>query len=128
MFSPTSGLPWPACSAGPWRLPGRGRLGDPAGAKNQPRRPPRGPAEGLESLGFVREGDSKAAAWRVLRHSEFCRFFFASVVSNWGTWLQNTAQMLIAYRFTHSVLTVGLVTCAQFSTPLILRSMGRISR
>ncbi len=79
----------------------------------------RGARRGLESLGFVREGDSKAAAWRVLKHSEFCRFFFASVVSNWGTWLQNTAQMLIAYRFTHSVLTVGLVTCAQFSTPLI---------
>ena len=74
----------------------------------------------LESLGFDHARDSRAAAWRVLRHRQFRLFFAGSVVSNWGTWLQNTAQMLLAYRFTHSVLTVGLVTCAQFSTPLLL--------
>jgi MFS family permease len=73
----------------------------------------------LESLGFSDARDSKAAAWRVLGYPQFRRFFFGSIVSNWGTWLQNTAQMLLAYRFTHSVLTVGLVTCAQFSAPLI---------
>ena len=37
-----------------------------------------------------------------------------------GTWLQNTAQVLLAYRLAHSVLAVGLVTCAQFSSPLVL--------
>ncbi len=72
----------------------------------------------LQSLGFDHARDSKAAAWRVLQHPQFRRFFVGSVISNWGTWLQNTAQMLLAYRFTHSLLTVGLVTCAQFSTPL----------
>ena len=64
----------------------------------------------LESLGFDHVGDSKTPPWRVLVHSHFLRFFLGSIISNWGTWLQNTAQMLLAYRFTHSVFTVALVT------------------
>jgi MFS family permease len=74
----------------------------------------------LQSLGFDHAGgDSKAAAWQALKHPQFRRFFLGSIISNWGTWLQNTAQILLAYKFTHSVLTVGLITSAQFSTPLI---------
>ena len=72
----------------------------------------------LEPLGFTHARDSKRAAWRVIRYPQFRHFLIGSIISNWGTWLQNTAQMLLAYKFTHSVLTVGLVTCAQFSTPL----------
>jgi MFS family permease len=34
--------------------------------------------------------------------------------------MQNTAQVLLAYRLSHSVLMVGLVSCAQFSSPLVL--------
>ena len=41
-------------------------------------------------------------------------------VSNFGTWLQNTAQVVLAYQLTHSVFAVGMVTCAQFSSPLVL--------
>jgi predicted MFS family arabinose efflux permease len=41
-------------------------------------------------------------------------------MSNLGTWFQNTAQVLLAYQLTHSVFTVGLVTCAQFSGSLLL--------
>jgi MFS family permease len=37
-----------------------------------------------------------------------------------GTWVQNTAQVLLAYHLTHSVITVACVTCAQFSSPLVL--------
>lgn len=70
-------------------------------------------------LRFPHPTDSKTAAWRVIRHRQFRIFFIGSLISNWGTWLQNTAQLLLAYKFSHSVLTVGLVTCAQFSTPLI---------
>jgi MFS family permease len=73
----------------------------------------------LEPLGFAQADGSKAAAWRVLRYRQFRYFFIGSLISNWGTWLQNTAQMLLAYQFSHSVLTVGLVTCVQFSTPLV---------
>ena len=40
--------------------------------------------------------------------------------SNFGTWLQNTAQVVLAYQLTRSVFAVGLVTCAQFSGPLLL--------
>src|SRR6201992_662818 len=72
------------------------------------------------SLGFDQARPPRAAAWRGLPPRQFRLFFVGSVISNWGTWLQNTAQVLIAYKFTHSVLTVGLVTCVQFSTPLLL--------
>jgi len=48
------------------------------------------------------------------------RYFVGSVASDFGTWIQNTAQVLLAYKLTHSVFAVGLVTCAQFSSPLVL--------
>lgn len=57
----------------------------------------------------------------MLRERGVFRWYFAgSVVSDFGTWLQNTAQVLLAYQLAHSVLLVGLVTFAQFSSPLLL--------
>jgi MFS family permease len=56
----------------------------------------------------------------VLQNKDFRFYFYGSVVSDLGTWLQNTAQVLLAYRLAHSVFAVGLVTCAQFSSPLVL--------
>jgi MFS family permease len=57
----------------------------------------------------------------VLReNSRFRQYFFGSAVSDFGTWLQNTAQVLLAYQLAHSVFTVGLVTFAQFTSPLLL--------
>jgi MFS family permease len=62
-----------------------------------------------------------SASWRVLqKNSSFRYYFTGSVTSDLGTWLQNTTQVLLAYRLSHSVLVVGLVTCAQFSSPLLL--------
>jgi predicted MFS family arabinose efflux permease len=61
-----------------------------------------------------------SSSWRALRHSDFRWYFGGTVCSNFGTWLQNTAQMLLAYRLTGSVMAVGLVTCAQFSSVLVL--------
>ncbi|MDQ2811676.1 MAG: MFS transporter [Actinomycetota bacterium] len=72
------------------------------------------------SLGIAGADGPKSSNWQVLADSTFRWYFAGSVVSNFGTWLQNTAQVLIAYRLTHSVLAVGLVTCAQFSSPLVL--------
>jgi predicted MFS family arabinose efflux permease len=59
-------------------------------------------------------------AWRALDHPDFRWYFAGSLVSNLGTWLQNTAQVLLAYRLTHSVMAVGVVTGAQFSGSLLL--------
>jgi MFS family permease len=70
-------------------------------------------------LGLIRSG-KQPTAWWVLRNRRFRLYFCGSVVSDLGTWLQNTAQVLLAYRLSHSVLVVGLVTCAQFSSPLVL--------
>jgi MFS family permease len=64
--------------------------------------------------------ERRTIAWRVLRNRNFRCYFAGSVTSDFGTWLQNTAQVLLAYRLAHSVLVVGLVTCAQFSSPLVL--------
>lgn len=53
-------------------------------------------------------------------NSSFRWYFLGSVASDFGTWLQNTAQVLLAYQLAHSVLTVGVVTFAQFTSPLVL--------
>jgi MFS family permease len=59
--------------------------------------------------------------WHMLRgKSDFRRYFFGSVTSDFCTWLQNSAQVLLAYQLTRSVFTVGLVTFAQFTSPLVL--------
>jgi MFS family permease len=66
---------------------------------------------------LYREG----SAWQVVVTQPKFRLYFAgSVVSNFGTWLQNGAQVVLAFQLTHSVLWVGLVTGAQFVFPLIL--------
>ena len=60
------------------------------------------------------------ASWQVLMHPRFRGYFIGSLISNLGTWLQNTAQMLLAYQLTHFALAVGAVTCAQFSGAVLL--------
>jgi len=71
-------------------------------------------------LGII-PGETKKLPWEVLRRNRKYRWYFVgSVISDFGTWLQNTAQVLLAYQLSHSVLTVGLVTCAQFSSPLAI--------
>jgi MFS family permease len=73
------------------------------------------------ALGIERSDEQRRSPWGVLSDNTGFRWYFAgSVTSDFGTWLQNTAQVLLAYRLSHSVLTVGLVTCAQFSSPLVL--------
>jgi Transmembrane secretion effector len=70
-------------------------------------------------LGLIPSGE-QPTSWWVLGNENFRFYFCGSVVSDLGTWLQNTAQVLLAYRLAHSVFAVGLVTCAQFSSPLVL--------
>ncbi len=67
-----------------------------------------------------KRGRGHRSAWQALRHRSFRYYFAGSLISNLGTWLQNTAQALLAYQLTHSVLAVGIVTCAQFSGSLLL--------
>jgi MFS family permease len=78
--------------------------------------------ERVTELGTLlpRRRHGKSGSWHVLRQRRFLVYFAGSFVSNLGTWLQNTAQMLLAYQLTHSALAVGMITCAQFSGFLIL--------
>jgi len=71
-------------------------------------------------FGLAEGGERRSSSWRALRDRNFLRYFIGSVTSDFGTWMQNTAQVLLAYRLSHSVLVVGMVTCAQFSSPLLL--------
>jgi predicted MFS family arabinose efflux permease len=68
--------------------------------------------------------ESHRASWHVLGQRAFQIYFAGSLISNLGTWLQNTAQMLLAYRLTHSAFAVGLVSCAQFSGFLVMAPLG----
>ena len=58
--------------------------------------------------------------WRLLRQHDFRLYFFGSLISNLGTWLQSTAQVLIAYKVAHSVFAVGLIASAQFAGILVV--------
>jgi predicted MFS family arabinose efflux permease len=57
----------------------------------------------------------QAGAWRVLKAPRVRAYFVGSTVSNLGTWLQNTVQLLVAYQLTHSAFDVGIITSLQFS-------------
>ena len=71
--------------------------------------------------------EHRSSSWRTLRDRNFLCYFIGSVSSDFGTWLQNTAQVLLAYRLSHSVLVVGMVTCAQFSSPLLLGPLAGVA-
>jgi MFS family permease len=72
-------------------------------------------------LGIMTDNQRLRTPWHILRgNSGFRWYFVGSVTSDFGTWLQNTAQVMLAYQFAHSVFTVGLVTFAQFTSPLVL--------
>lgn len=95
-------------------------------ATTTPVRPPGGAPAGswvrqaLVALGMTGGHGPKTSSWQALAYPKFRWYFIGSVTSNFGTWLQNTAQVVLAYQLTHSVFAVGLVTCAQFTSPLLL--------
>ncbi len=72
------------------------------------------------ALGIGGDYGPEGSNWQVLKDPTFRWYFAGSVVSNLGTWFQNVAQVILAYQLTHSVFAVGMVTCAQFSSPLVL--------
>jgi MFS family permease len=76
--------------------------------------------QALVALGMTGGHGPRSSNWQALAHTKFRWYFIGSVTSNFGTWLQNTAQVVLAYQLTHSVFAVGLVTCAQFTSPLLL--------
>jgi len=66
------------------------------------------------------DGEPKIASWHVLKQRRYLVYFAGNLVSSLGTWLQNTAQLLLAYQLTHSAFAVGVITCAQFSGFLVI--------
>ncbi len=76
----------------------------------------------LEVLGSVQPVYRKnsRSSWQILSKRDFRLYFFGSLISNIGTWLQSTAQVLIAYQITHSIFTVGLIASAQFAGMVVV--------
>lgn len=105
--SPTPESGWPMVTK---RIAG-------ASATDGPQRPPRREWPDADTIAGRTPPRS---SWRILQHPGFRLYFAGSLASNLGTWLQNTAQVLLAYQLTHSVFAVGMVTCAQFSGFLLL--------
>jgi MFS family permease len=87
------------------------------------------PAYVAAKFGVTRVDDQgRHTPWHVLQgNSRFRWYFVGSVTSDFGTWLQNTAQVVLAYQLAHSVLAVGLVTFAQFTSPLVLGPFAGIA-
>ena len=83
---------------------------EPADGSPEPERPVETPT----SVQSACQANSRST-WQVLSQRHFRRYFFGSLISNLGTWLQSTAQVLIAYQVTHSVFMVGLIASAQFA-------------
>jgi len=88
---------------------------------------PGGPKQTTACLDFKKKLGIKEidrglrSPWKTLQgNSGFRWYFLGSVTSDFGTWLQNTAQVMLAYQLAHSVLAVGCVTFAQFTSPLVL--------
>ena len=55
-----------------------------------------------------------------LRHRDFALFWWSSLVSNSGTWLQNVAVPFVVFRLTHSAAWVGFASFAQFAPGVVL--------
>ena len=104
-----SGVPGPAADCTPTIAPPPSALsGDAEGRDDNKRQPGEAP-----QVVFVDPWAS--SSWTLVRQRRFGVFFFGSLASNLGTWLQSTAQILIAYQVTHSVFIVGAITSAQFA-------------
>lgn len=73
----------------------------------------------------VRRGVHRSS-WTVLKRPDFRWYFTGALISALGTWIQTTAQVLLAYDLTHSVLAAGVVTGAQFSSSLLLGPLAAV--
>ncbi len=60
------------------------------------------------------------------RHRNFAIFWFASIVSNSGTWMQVVAQGWLVYTLTNSTLYLGLVGFAKAVPVLLLPPLGGV--
>ena len=83
--------------------------------------PPYAAAKIGVKFGIKRTDQARRTPWHILRGNRGFRcYFIGSVTSDFGTWLANSTQVVLAYQLAHSALTVGFVTVAQFTSPLLL--------
>src|SRR6266487_1238886 len=61
-----------------------------------------------------------------LRHRNFALFWFGSIFSNSGSWMQNIAQGWLVYNLTNSTLLLGVVAFARAIPLLVLPLIGGV--
>jgi MFS family permease len=62
----------------------------------------------------------RSSSTAALRHRDFALFWWSSLISNSGSWLQNIAVPFVLFRVTHSPGWVGFATFAQFAPGVFL--------
>ena len=67
-------------------------------------------------------GARGGSMFSALRHKSFRYYWLGMVVSTTGSWMQNTAQPILALHITDSPFLLGLVSALQF-TPVLLFSL-----
>jgi MFS family permease len=58
------------------------------------------------------------------RHRDFTVFWFAALVSNSGTWLQNVTVPFVLFKATHNAAWVGFASFAQFTPGVLLAPLA----
>ena len=76
----------------------------------------------------ARRGDPapKGRRMAALRHRNFALFWFSSIFSNSGSWMQNIAQGWLVYTLTNSTFLLGVVAFARAIPLLILPLAGGV--
>jgi MFS family permease len=72
----------------------------------------------------VNEEKSLASLFRALRHRNYRLFFIGQGLSLIGTWIQQTGEVWLAYRLTHSAMALGVVGFASQIPTFILASFA----
>jgi len=80
------------------------------------------------SAGGSRPADSAPGGRRMaaLRHRNFALFWFGSIFSNSGSWMQNIAQGWLVYTLTNSTFLLGVVAFARAVPLLVLPLVGGV--
>lgn len=78
------------------------------------------PKRDASSVEQVAARGSRRSSLRALKHPSFALYFTGNLLSNCGTWFQNIALALLAFRLTRSTFWVGVVNFAQFIGVVLL--------
>src|SRR4029077_4821202 len=72
----------------------------------------------------MNQESSPSFIFRALRHRNYRLFFVGQGLSMFGTWIQQTGEVWLAYRLTHSALALGVVGFASQLPTFLLAALA----